>query len=181
MSGRALYVFAMAGDTGVVPVSAACIQEHLNNGIVQRLLGTVCPDDGLMERRPSRDEWGQYTIMQDLHIEATSLLNLLQFFRTGAIPAEKVQDVYEVSLRLGGFDRLDAWMRGREDTPATDVQEAGPGPQTPQDAGAGLYDWASLHMNHSEQIFQLTKLGWSATYRDESEGSSFHVYFRRLK
>ena len=51
--------------------------------------------------------------MCTLHIEASPFMHLLRFFRTGHLPAsiyDKTK-LYETSLRLGGFEALDARIR----------------------------------------------------------------------
>ena len=169
-------LFCTANNTGVVAISDTFILQHLDNGVVPRLLG-FARDDGLTEPRPSTNAEGHHTILAQLGIESTPLLHLLQFFRLGSVPPAHRQSMYEVSLRLGGFEKLDQYMRG-QDVRETEQARAPPSPcQLPSQDTRGQYQWTLCNSNHSTELMQRAQDGWSVT--DGPGPDSYHVYLRK--
>ena len=168
----------MHKGTGVVPLSEDFVCTHMRNGVVQRLLNIgSTPADGLSTAAPSRNKAGEYTIMCKLHIEATPFLHLLRFFRTGHLPASfyDKNKLYEISLRLGGFETLDARMQEEEEKAARAARAL---PMRPREDTQGRFQWRCQYiLNHSAEIATLTEQGWTMTALDET--NTVMAYFRR--
>ena len=168
----------MHKETGVVPVTEEFVCKHMRNGVVPRLLNAGgAPADGLGTAAPSRNKAGEYTIMCTLHIEASPFMHLLRFFRTGHLPASVYDKtkLYETSLRLGGFEALDARMREEEEQAARAARAL---PMHPREDTRGRFQWRCQYvLNHSAEIATLTEQGWTMTALDEN--NTVMGYFRR--
>ena len=94
----------------VVPITRTFFDAHMRNGVLERLLGFAM-DDGLTTSYASRTACGAYTIFRMLKIDSCSLSHLLQWMRVGFVSEAYRDMAYNVSIRLGGFSRIDDLMR----------------------------------------------------------------------
>jgi hypothetical protein len=156
-------------DGATVPVTVAFIEQHMDNRILPRLLG-LAVDNDLTTSKPSKDDKNCFTIFQDLGVASGPLLRLMQFFRTGSVPNHLLQEMYETSLRLGGFSQLDHYMA--QPPPPPPPPHA---PCSPQEDLQREFEWTVCHMNVNDNIQQLVDKGWSAA----AQLGCIHVYMKR--
>ena len=94
----------------VVPITRTFFDEHMRNGVLERLLGFAM-EDGLTTSYASRTPCGAYTIFRALKVDSCALSHLLQWMRVGFVSDAYRDTAYNVSIRLGGFARIDELMR----------------------------------------------------------------------
>lgn len=162
-------LFAMT-DGSTVPVLRSFVEQHLDNGVVPRLLGFAM-DDGLSTPQPSVDDQQRLTILCQLGIDKSDFLDLLQLLRTQDVTASGHHGARRAALLLGGVEAVDAYV------PPVAKPEQVYHPMRPEQDTLDQYHWTvSLDMDISEN--RLIEHGWSVTERTQD---TFRYYLRKPK
>ena len=124
----------ITADYAMVCVPEDFLRQHMNNGVVPRLLGWDM-EDGLTTHKPSRNKEGHLTILKQMHISQQPFLQLLKFLRLGHLDPEHQQEVYDTAICLGGLDAVDAHAKRTlaEKSPSDPLYN----PTSPKEDGRG--------------------------------------------
>lgn len=157
-------LFAML-DGSTLPVLRSFVDQHLDNGVVPRLLGFPMPD-GLSTPNPSMDEKKRLTILCELGMEKQDFLDLLQLLRTRDVAPTALLGARRAALLLGGLDAVDAYVR-------PEPPEVPYNPVRPDQDKLHRFQWTvSLDIHAAE----LREDGWSVT---GPSGDTFRYYLRK--
>lgn len=158
-------------DYALVCVPEDFLRQHMNNGVVPRLLGWDM-EDGLTTHKPSRNKEGHLTILKQMHISQQPFLQLLKFLRLGHLDPEHQQEVYDTAICLGGLDAVDAHAKRT-------LAEGSPpllyNPTSPKEDVREMYCWTIRNMNIDHELRSLAKEGWSVTEPIDN----IYVFLRR--
>ena len=159
-------LFAML-DGSTLPLLRTFVEQHLNNGVVPRLLGFPVAD-GLTTPNPSTDDRKRLTILCELGICKEDFLALLQLLRTRDVTPLALVGARKAALLLGGLEAVDMYVAA----PNTVYH-----PMRPQEDTLNRFSWMVAPDTHLH-CGRVDHNGgeWSVTVRTEDQ---FRYYLRK--
>ena len=166
----AMLLFAMP-DGSTVPVLRSFVEQHLDNGVVPRLLGFPMAD-GLSTPQPSVDNQQRLTILCQLGMDKHDFLDLLQLLRTRDVTVLALQGARRAALLLGGVEAVDTYV------PPAMAPACPYHPVCPEQDTLDRFHWTvSLDVDLRENNL-VEEHGWSVM---GGTGDQFRYYLRKPK